>query len=35
VDFSVTVEGNLVGQLEADLRQIIEDLGLGDSVHVE
>jgi len=35
VDFLVTVEGNLAGQMEADLRQIIDELGLGDSLRIE
>jgi hypothetical protein len=35
VDFSVTVEGSQAGQLEADLRQIVDELGLGDSLRIE
>ena len=35
IDFSVKVDGNLVKNMEADLRQIIEDLGLKDKVRIE
>lgn len=35
VDFSVVVDGSQASQLESELRQILEDLGLGDSVRIE
>jgi hypothetical protein len=35
VDFSVTVDGSLATQMEADLRQIVDELGLGDSLRIE
>jgi hypothetical protein len=35
VDFSVTVEGSQASQLEADLRQIVDELGLGESLRIE
>lgn len=35
VDFSVTVEASLAGQIEADLRQIVDELGLGESSQIE
>jgi hypothetical protein len=35
IEFSVTVERGMAGSLEADLRQILDDLGLSDRVRVE
>ncbi len=35
VDFSVTVEGSMAEQLATDLRQALEDLGLGEDVRIE
>ncbi len=35
VDFSVVVEGSQASQLESELRQILDDLGLSDSVRIE
>jgi len=35
VDFSVSVEARVAATLSADLRQILEDLGLTDDVAVD
>ena len=35
VDFSVKVESQFAGNMEAELRQALNDLGLGNQVHVE
>ena len=35
VDLSVTVDAQAAKQLEGDLRQAIEDVGLGDTVRIE
>ena len=35
IDFSVSVEQSAAQNLEADLKQILEDLGLSDVVMVE
>jgi hypothetical protein len=35
IDFSVKLDVNLAPGLEADLRQILADLGLGETVKVE
>ena len=35
IDFSVSVEQSAAQNLEADLKQILEDLGLSDVVTVE
>lgn len=35
VEFVVKIDGALVAQLESDLRQILEDLGLTNSVRTE
>ncbi len=34
VDFSVTVDRNVAGSLTADLRQILDDLGLADKIQI-
>jgi hypothetical protein len=35
IDFSVTVSGDVAGSLTADLRQILDDLGLADKVQIQ
>lgn len=35
VSFSITVDGKAVGSFEAELRQILEDLGLADRIRIE
>jgi len=35
VDLSVTVDSAAAKQLEDELRQIVDDVGLGDSLRVE
>jgi len=35
VDLSVTVDSSAAKQLDQDLRQIVDDIGLGDSLRVE
>ena len=35
IDFSVTVEAANASDLQSELRQILDDLGLKDSVHLE
>lgn len=35
VDLSVTVDSAAAKQLDQDLRQIVDDIGLGDSLRVE
>jgi hypothetical protein len=34
VDFSVSVGADLVGAMQSELRQILDDLGLGDKVQI-
>jgi hypothetical protein len=35
LDFEVTVQAETAGSLAADLRQILQELGLGDAVRVD
>jgi hypothetical protein len=35
VEFSVTVKPELVASLEAELRQLLDDLGLGGKMRIE
>ena len=35
VSFSVTIDGKAAGSFEADVRQILEDLGLADKIRIE
>jgi len=35
IEFSVTIEGQLAQTFETDLKQILEDLGLTERIHVE
>jgi len=35
VNFSVTLDGKAVGSFEAELRQILEDLGLAERIKIE
>jgi hypothetical protein len=35
VSFSVSLDGKAVGSFEAEVRQVLEDLGLADKIRIE
>ncbi len=35
IEFSVTIDGQLAQSFKTDLKQILEDLGLTERIHVE